>query len=115
MFQQPTLESQKPSVHTVRAPWTLTHGFYAVMGGFAIHIPEDLREAEKFLPQGSNGRRFITCKGIQLLVEKEDQQHELPDITKQEIQSKSKANGLGKALVCIQALWFVAQCLTRRM
>ena len=113
MYQQPTLESQKSPVHPNRTPWTLSQGFYAVMGGFYVHVP--LSEAEMFLPDGSNGSRFMTLRGIRRLLDQETDRENFPDTSKQDIQSKSKANGFGKALVCIQALWFVAQCLTRRM
>lgn len=85
------------------------------MGGLFLHLPEDLPEAEKFLPLGYNESYFATCKGIELFLEYKDEHDEFPDISEPEIQSKSKANGLAKALVCVQALWFIAQCLTRRM
>ena len=85
-----------------------------VMGGFSIHVPTNLPEARKFLPEGYNGNRFINCEGIEFLLEQEAARDEFPDMSEQEIESKSKANGLGKALVCVQALWFIAQCLTRR-
>lgn len=38
----------------------------------------------------------------------------MPNLTEEEINAKSKASGLAKALVCIQALWFIATCITRR-
>ena len=85
------------------------------MGGFAVHVPKNLPEAERFLPEGDNEGRFITLDGIRLLLEQEFDRDEFRNVTEQEIHSRSKANGLGKALVCVQALWFVAQCLTRRM
>ena len=83
------------------------------MGGFYVHVP--FSEAEKFLPEGSGGSGFMTLRGIKRLFDQEADREKFPDISEQEIQSKSKANGFGKALVCIQALWFIAQCLTRRM
>lgn len=84
------------------------------MGGLAVDVPKNLPEAEKFLPEWYNESRCIEPEGISLLLLQEAVRDDFPDITEQEIQSKSKANGLGKALVCVQALWFVAQCLTRR-
>ncbi|KAF6239334.1 hypothetical protein HO173_002596 [Letharia columbiana] len=50
-----------------------------------------------------------------MLSEHEIGRNVIPNLSEEEIESKSKANGLAKALVCIQALWFIAQCLTRRM
>jgi hypothetical protein len=37
----------------------------------------------------------------------------IPDISKEEISDKSKANGLAKSIVCVQAFWFCVQCITR--
>lgn len=88
------------------------HGFYAGMGGLAIHISESLPESQRFLPLNASETIFIGYHGLQCLVEQEP---DLLDLSEIEIKSKSKANGLAKALVCIQALWFIAQCLTRRM
>ena len=34
-------------------------------------------------------------------------------ISKQDIEDKSKADGLAKTLVCVQALWFCVQCVSR--
>lgn len=38
---------------------------------------------------------------------------ELLDKSERDISDKSKASGLAKALVCLQAFWFCLQCLTR--
>jgi hypothetical protein len=35
--------------------------------------------------------------------------------TKQELENQSKSNGLAKTLVLLQTLWFVAQCIARRV
>ena len=88
------------------------HGFYVGMGGLAIHISESLPESQKFFPLNTSETVFIGRDALEYLIEKEP---ELLDLSEIEIKSKSKANGLAKALVCIQALWFIAQCLTRRM
>lgn len=37
----------------------------------------------------------------------------IPDISEAEIREKSKANGLARFLVCLQACWFFAQILGR--
>ena len=83
------------------------------MGGLAVDLPRNLPENQKFLPEDYENC-FIDFGWIRHLLEEETMRDEFPDVSEQEIQSKSKANGLGKALVCVQALWFVAQCLTRR-
>ena len=35
--------------------------------------------------------------------------------TEQELQNQSKSDGLAKTLVLLQTLWFVAQCIARRV
>jgi hypothetical protein len=37
----------------------------------------------------------------------------IPDIPVDQINDQSKANGLAKVFVCLQALWFCFQCITR--
>ncbi len=87
------------------------------MGGLAFEIPET--ESEKFLPSHTNDNAkefwFISNTGINALLRRENGRNVLPDLSEEEIKSKSKANGVAKALVCMQALWFIAQCITRRM
>lgn len=84
------------------------------MGGLAFHIPENLPESKKFLPSNAGETCFFGYDGVCLLVEQEVGRGVLPNLSEEEIKSKSKANGVAKALVCIQTLWFIAQCLTRR-
>lgn len=90
------------------------HGFYTVMGGIAIHIPDNLPESKRFLPSKARETWFLTRREIIHLIETEAGRNEIPNLSEAEIKSKSKANSLAKALVCTQALWFIAQCLTRR-
>ena len=87
------------------------HGFYALMGGIAFEISES--ESEKLLPSKTKEIWFIGDEGIHALTKLEHAREIIPDLSEEEIKSKSKANGLAKAFVCIQALWFIAQCLTR--
>lgn len=91
------------------------HGFYAIMGGFAFEIPENLPESKRFLPLHTREFWFMNGWGIRKVVAKEAGRDVFPNLSVEEIKSRSKANGLAKALVCIQALWFIAQCITRRM
>jgi hypothetical protein len=77
------------------------------MGGFAF----DTSDAERPVLPGGRVRLTITPDGLMWLAE-----HDLsliPDISKKEIEDKSKANGLAKAIVCVQAFWFCIQCLAR--
>ena len=112
--QQPTLEAQRYPLPKDRHPWTIVHGFYAAMGGLAFEIPEAIPESKKFLPSDRGEISFLSEELIERLLDS-DHNELFPDLSEEEIQSKSKANGLAKSLVCIQALWFIAQCITRRM
>ena len=113
--KQPTLESQKSLSPQDRHPWTLVHGFYAAMGGLGFEVPEHLAEPKKFLPSHTREVWFLDSYGIIRLTKHEETRNVLPNLSEEEIKSKSKASELAKALVCIQALWFIAQCITRRM
>ena len=84
------------------------------MGGLAIRIPDNLPESKRFLPSNDSETWFLTSDGVRHLLKQGSTHNDLPDLSKEEIKSKSKANGLAKALVCIQALWFITQCITRR-
>jgi len=73
------------------------------MGGLAF----DTQGARGvYLPVGCPLLLFFTQKGIRLLCKMHPKIFE--QITVGQIDDKSKANGFGKALVCIQALWFMA-------
>ena len=86
------------------------------MGGLAIHLPHDIPESKGFLPPDRNEVWFLKPKGILSLLQIDSTSRSIiPNLSKEEVSSKSKADGLAKALVCAQALWFIAQCLTRRM
>ena len=72
------------------------------MGGFVLH-----------------DRRENVAKGV-LLPERfeallQQQKIEMPTITEEEIQDRSKADGLGKALVIAQIFWFIVQVTARRL
>ena len=84
------------------------------MGGLAIQIPENLPASKRFLPSDISETWFLTSGSVEYLLGQGSTREELPDLSKEEIRSKSKANGLAKALVCTQALWFITQCITRR-
>ena len=83
------------------------------MGGIAFEIPET--ESKKFLPVYSKQTWFVGYKAIKRLSKYEDGCNVVPNLSIEEINTKSKANGISKALVCTQAVWFIAQCLTRGM
>ena len=96
-------------------PWaetTLVHAFYIVMGGYAFDVSKD--PEPRIWPRGvdrltPNVMTVMNC----LLSQEKDLRTLLPFLSEAEIWDKSKANGLAKAIVCIQAAWFCTQCVAR--
>ena len=85
------------------------------MGGFAFEIPENLPKSKRFLPSHRKETWFLDDRFIRDFCYQQNILRDiLPDPSEEEMKSKSKSNGLAKALVCTQALWFIAQCITRR-
>ncbi len=80
------------------------------MGGLALDVPRDLPESEQFVPNWACGTWFIKPRALELLLKTDKDR--MAFLTEEEIKSKSKANGLAKALVCAQASWFLATCVT---
>lgn len=91
-----------------RNTWTVTHSYYATMGGFAFSNQSP--RGEFATPDGWK-RLTLTSLGILELVRLKPEL--LPDLSVADIQDKSKANGLAKAIVIMQASWFMIQCLSR--
>jgi hypothetical protein len=88
--------------------WTMTHGFYAGMGGFTIEFDNSIiPECASFIP--SRRRLTLTPRGIVLLA----RCGLLPDISKEEITDKSKADSIAKSIACLQATWFTIQIIAR--
>ena len=96
-------------------PWadiTLIHGFYIVMGGYAFDVSKDTkpriwpRKVDRLTPSP------IAVLGC-LISQDKDLREVLPFLTEEEIWDKSKANGLAKTIVCVQAAWFCTQCIAR--
>lgn len=85
--------------------WTMTHSFFACIGGFAF----DVSDCEEFLPAECPKRLAITARGMAILA----RCGHLPDISRADIHDKSKANDLAKALVMLQASWMLVQTLGR--
>ena len=79
--------------------WTKTHGYFIQMGGFILfeeNVAKGVLSPEKF-------SELLTAEKI-----------EIPTVTAEEIEDRSKADGFSKTIAFGQTLWFVAQCLARR-
>ena len=83
------------------------------MGGWGFRV-DRLHERQNLQP---NCHQEICClnpEGVAILVAENAHNSWLPNISQHDIKAMSKADGLAKSLVCLQAIWFLAQCLTRR-
>jgi hypothetical protein len=89
-----------------RHSWTLSHSYYACMGGFAI-ASEDPPEVKLQTRQP-----FVLNESILRKIAKFDVEL-VPDISETDIRDKDKANIFTKAIACLQAFWFCFQCLFR--
>ena len=79
------------------------------MGGFAIDI-SGRPENERFLPSKQT-RCALTASGIAALFKRNITY--IPDISRQDIDDKSKYGSFAKFVVCMQLTWFLYQCISR--
>jgi hypothetical protein len=86
----------------------MTHSFYAAMGGYAMDDSDSIR---KFMPENITRVALVEHDLKQLV--KLDLISLVPNLSESQIRDKSKASGLAKTLVCIQATWFCVQCIFR--
>ncbi|EKM56455.1 uncharacterized protein PHACADRAFT_118172 [Phanerochaete carnosa HHB-10118-sp] len=96
------LEAQQPSRRRRKHPWTLTHAFYGVMGGFVLETPPILEGETRFVLTLS-GLRFVMDNAPDLL----------PDLSEEEIWSKGRSDALAKVLLMLQLLYFCISCAAR--
>jgi len=90
--------------------WTLTHGFYTLMGRLALET--NLCD-EQFLPRAVT-RMALTVESIKFLATHAPEMIPgLPPLS--EIKDKSKANSASKVFACMQVFWFCLQCLERSL
>lgn len=87
--------------------WTRTHSYFAIMGGFAL----DTSRMSINIIEKSQTRGTLSIQALKAIAY--DFPEVLPDISKRFIKDKSKANGLAKLLVCLQATWFCVQVVGR--
>ncbi|KAF2017710.1 hypothetical protein BU24DRAFT_420757 [Aaosphaeria arxii CBS 175.79] len=93
-------ESAEVDRDTKLRGWTITQCYFAVMGGITV-------QAEPVF--GSPERYSLTPDGVRLL----SFLGHLPDIQETQVRDKSKADGLAKTLVCLQAGWMILQMIAR--
>lgn len=114
---QPPVSLHMPEDRSARPVWTLVHGFYACMGGFAFASGDEAgttsssSSGHSTIFPGGRARAAITPEGLRWLLQY--RADVLPAITEEQIKDKSKADGVKKAFVCTQALWFGVLVISR--
>ncbi|KAG1769410.1 hypothetical protein EDD22DRAFT_771251 [Suillus occidentalis] len=78
--------------------WTVTHGFFAWMGGFMLYFNDKPRAT--LTPMEL--RRFVDEGSV-----------EMPVIMEADIEDRSKGDALSKGIAIVQLAWFVLQLIAR--
>ncbi|KAG2153447.1 uncharacterized protein EDB93DRAFT_1134961 [Suillus bovinus] len=78
--------------------WTVTHGFFAWMGGFMLYCNDK--------PQTT-----LTPKELRQFVDKD--YVEMSSIAEADIEDRSKGDALSKSIAILQLVWFVLQLVAR--
>ncbi|OAX37860.1 hypothetical protein K503DRAFT_692597 [Rhizopogon vinicolor AM-OR11-026] len=78
--------------------WTATHGFFAWMGGFRLYV---------------NGSPQVTLTPDELGYFVDSCSVDMPVLTEEDIEDRSKEDVLSKGVAILQLTWFVAQFVVR--
>ncbi|KAG2755144.1 hypothetical protein P692DRAFT_20719093 [Suillus brevipes Sb2] len=89
-----TTQSTKAYMHR----WTVTHGFFAWMGGFMLYVNDE--------PRGT-----LTTEELQRFID--EGSVDMPVISEAEVEDRSKGDGLSKGIAILQLVWFVVQLFAR--
>ncbi|KAI1087805.1 hypothetical protein F5B19DRAFT_486433 [Rostrohypoxylon terebratum] len=105
--------------------WTLTHGFYIDMGGFALKTGLPMEPEEEQTPIFLNIRSLLyvcglrkstspaTRNGTEWIVDTSSIVGEIPRITEEEIKDRSKSDFFMKCITIGQLTWFIIQIIAR--
>ncbi|KAK3988243.1 hypothetical protein QBC44DRAFT_382505 [Cladorrhinum sp. PSN332] len=96
----------RDSTQKRKHPWTMTHSWYAYMGGFVIDTTP--KPHEDLIIEGSP-KITLRKYALFLLASK----GWLPDLHKGDIEDKSKADGFAKLFAIVQSAWMLLQCIMR--
>ncbi|PVG02860.1 hypothetical protein CPB86DRAFT_862574 [Serendipita vermifera] len=88
--------------------WTMSHGFFVLMGGFHAFTRNG---DEKGSQSGDHGTAWYPLDRTTVVKLVERGEVELP--LQEEIQDRNKTTWLTKTLVVLQTSWFITQCATR--
>ncbi|KUI56207.1 hypothetical protein VP1G_03619 [Cytospora mali] len=94
---------------TDKPVWTLTHSWYAVMGGYSYN----LRDGSKVHLPDDRGREQLILRDEALRFVAEHEPTVIPKLSETVILDKSGASTFVKIITLFQALWFSLQCIVR--
>ena len=83
------------------------------MGGIGIRITEDFHPEQKETWDVDGETVYMNRRTIETLMDTDPSAVLALMPSKEEIASKSRADGVTKTIICMQAMWYIAQCLTR--
>ena len=92
--------------------WSVTHGFFMIMGGFHLfeHRSEETSNDDRSMSREDDKPLYplqasdlVRCDGYESFIM----------LTKAEIEDKGKSDWFAKSLVLLQTSWFVMQCIAR--
>ncbi|KAI9867921.1 MAG: hypothetical protein M1813_007743 [Trichoglossum hirsutum] len=83
---------------TGHSEWTITHAFFADMGGFVLESPDFVP-----FPVDAKQLHYLVTKG----------HVDFPTVTEAAIADKNKVNMLARLIALGQALWFLVNCIAR--
>ncbi|KAG1805905.1 hypothetical protein EV424DRAFT_1577949 [Suillus variegatus] len=94
-----TRQFEKSGYTNIHYTWTQTHSFFVLMGGFMLYVDRKpcLTLHPDYILKSIHGEGYI----------------DVPTLTKNQVQDKSKGNAISKGLVVFQVAWFVMQLITR--
>jgi hypothetical protein len=91
-------------------PWTRVHSHFANMGGFVIRVDGNTVGQRNTVSRSS--LYHLTISDI-LALRKDGSLEQLPSISEEEINDKSKSDGLVRAIAIVQIAWMALQIIAR--
>jgi hypothetical protein len=93
-------------------PWTRVHSQFANMGGFVLRVGGDTTEPNDAPPMSYSNPYHLVASNI-LALREAGLLTKLPSITQEEINDKSKSDGLIRAITVVQIVWMMVQIIVR--
>ncbi|KZP19183.1 hypothetical protein FIBSPDRAFT_658134, partial [Athelia psychrophila] len=90
--------------------WTISHGFLAIMGGFCYY-----GDGQPMFPLQVDKVSWQDPEDSQLYILALVKSRSLVPPTSDELGDRSTGGALSKIIAVSQTLWFVAQCIARRV